>query len=136
MKISDEIPRNNPKTVETVVLTKGLDDVFKSNYQKDSTLKWQYFGSSLGLIRLYPAREWDTNFAGFYNDYDPRIRNWYIQATSGAKDVIIILDCSLSMQGKKFEIAKSVAKAVIDTLTANDYVNVICARAGHWDEVN
>ncbi len=46
-----------------------------------------------------------------------------------------MIDCSLSMRGKKFEIAKSVAKAVIDTLTAHDYVNVICARASHWDEV-
>lgn len=63
------------------------------------------------------------------------MRNWYIAATSGPKDVVIVLDCSLSMQGKKFEIAKSVAKAVIDTLTAHDYVNVICGRASHWDEV-
>ena len=86
-------------------------------------------------MRLWPAREWDTNFAGFYNDYDPRVRNWYIAATSGPKDVIIIIDCSLSMKGKKMEIAKSVAKAVIDTLTSHDYVNVICGRASHWDEV-
>jgi hypothetical protein len=28
------------------------------------------------------------------------------------------------MEGKKFEIAKSVVKAVIDTLTNMDYVNV------------
>lgn len=48
----------------------------------DSSLRWQYFGSSAGLMRLWPAREWDTNFAGFYNDYDPRVRNWYIAATS------------------------------------------------------
>ena len=39
------------------------------------------------------------------------------------------------MKGKKFEIAKSVAKAVIDTLTAHDYVNVICGRNSHWDEI-
>ena len=89
---------------------------------QDSTLRWQYFGSSTGLMRLWPAREWDTNFAGFYNDYDPRIRNWYIAATSGPKDVIIVIDCSLSMKGKKFEIAKSVAKAVIDTLTCNSFL--------------
>jgi voltage-dependent calcium channel alpha-2/delta-3 len=86
-------------------------------------------------MRIFPAREWDTNFAGFYNDYDPRVRNWYIAATSGPKDVVIVLDCSLSMEGKKFEIAKSIVKAVIDTLTAHDYVNVICGRASHWDEV-
>ncbi len=86
-------------------------------------------------MRLFPTREWDTNFAGFYNDFDPRVRNWYIAATSGPKDVIIVIDCSLSMTGKKLQIAKSVAKYVIDTLTSHDYVNVICARASHWDEV-
>jgi voltage-dependent calcium channel alpha-2/delta-3 len=135
VKISDEIPRNDPKTINTVVFTKALDEIFKLNSARDQSLRWQYFGSSQGLIRLYPAREWDTNFAGFYNDYDPRVRNWYIAATSGPKDVIIVIDCSLSMSGKKFDIAKSVAKAVIDTLTSHDYVNVVCARASHWNEV-
>ncbi len=55
--------------------------------------RWQYFGSMAGLSRLYPGREWDTNFAGFYNDYDPRLRPWYIAATSGPKDIVIVLDC-------------------------------------------
>ena len=42
---------------------------------------------------------------------------------------------SLSMKGEKFTIAQGVAKTVINTLTKQDYVNVICARASHWDEV-
>ena len=55
--------------------------------------RWQYFGSNAGLVRMFPGREWDTNFAGFYNDYDPRLRPWYIASTSGPKDVVIVLDC-------------------------------------------
>ena len=43
--------------------------------------------------------------------------------------------CSLSMTGEKFSIAQGVAKTVINTLTKQDYVNVVCARASHWDEV-
>ena len=43
--------------------------------------------------------------------------------------------CSLSMKGEKFTIAKAVAKTVIRTLTKQDFVNVLCARASHWDEV-
>ena len=39
------------------------------------------------------------------------------------------------MLGKKFDIAKAVVRTVMDTLTKQDYVNVICARASHWDEV-
>jgi voltage-dependent calcium channel alpha-2/delta-3 len=91
VKISDEIPRNDPETINAVLLTKKLDDTFISNYKNDPLLKWQYFGSSAGILRVFPAREWDTNFAGFYNDFDPRIRNWYIAATSGPKDVVIVL---------------------------------------------
>lgn len=78
IKISDAIQRNHRETINTVVYTKELEQVFKSNNKTDKDIRWQYFGSSSGLLRLYPAREWDTNFAGFYNDYDPRVRNWYI----------------------------------------------------------
>ncbi|KAK2155924.1 hypothetical protein LSH36_227g06072 [Paralvinella palmiformis] len=184
VKISDEVPRDDGATIETVYWTAQLEEVFKLSAKEDPFLssyhqpapdtaanrtvenrdavkiegcdsgsaemgrkkrveahrdgaeaKWQYFGSTAGLSRLYPGREWDTNFAGFYNDYDPRIRPWYIAATSGPKDVVIVLDCSLSMKGEKFSIAQAVAKTVINTLTRQDYVNVVCARASHWDEV-
>lgn len=113
VKISDEIPRNYKDTINTVVYTKELENVFKENARHDKSLRWQYFGSSSGLMRLYPAREWDTNFAGFYNDYDPRVRNWYIAATSGPKDVVIVIDCSLSMKGKTTPILKSCV--ILDT---------------------
>ncbi|XP_067936801.1 voltage-dependent calcium channel subunit alpha-2/delta-1-like [Watersipora subatra] len=136
VKISDEVPRNIKLTVDAVSFSAGLNDLFTSNLEQDSTMRWQYYGSTAGVFRLYPGREWDTNFAGFYNDYDPRLRPWYIAATSGPKDVVIILDCSLSMiDDGKFVIAQAVAKIVINTLTKQDYVNVICARASHWDEV-
>ena len=39
------------------------------------------------------------------------------------------------MQGEKFAIAQGVAKTVINTLTKQDYVNVICARESYWNEV-
>ncbi|KAK3089549.1 hypothetical protein FSP39_004513 [Pinctada imbricata] len=135
IKIADEVPRDDQVTIDTVVLSAELEEAFKENKRKDPLLRWQYFGSPAGLVRIYPGREWSTNFAGFYNDYDPRVRPWYIAATSGPKDVVIILDCSLSMDGEKFNIAKGVAKTVINTLTKQDYVNVICARASHWNSV-
>ena len=37
------------------------------------------------------------------------------------------------MKGDKFKIATEVVKTVLDTLTKQDYVNLICARASHWD---
>lgn len=135
IKIADEVPREEEMTVDTVNFTAKLEDTFKENAGNDEFLRWQYFGSTAGIVRIYPGREWSTNFAGFYNDYDPRVRPWYIAATSGPKDVVIVLDCSLSMKGEKFSIAKGVAKTVINTLTKQDYVNVVCARASHWDQV-
>ena len=35
------------------------------------------------------------------NDYDPRVRPWYIAASSGPKDVILVLDTSGSMRYHK-----------------------------------
>ncbi|XP_064625749.1 voltage-dependent calcium channel subunit alpha-2/delta-2-like isoform X2 [Lineus longissimus] len=135
VKISDEVPRSDREVIRSVMFTHGLEKIFRKNAGDDPYLRWQYFGSSTGVIRMFPGREWDTNFAGFYNDYDPRTRPWYIAATSGPKDVVIILDCSLSMDGEKFTMAKAVAKTVINTLTKQDYLNVVSARASHWDEV-
>ena len=48
---------------------------------------------------------------------------------------LITICCSLSINGEKFEIAKAVAKNVINTLTKQDYVNVVCSRASHWNDV-
>ena len=84
---------------------------------------------------MYPGREWQTNFAGFYADYDPRVRPWYIAATSGPKDVVIVIDCSQSMAGRKFNMAKSIAITVLNTLTKQDYVNVVCGQEPYYDEV-
>ncbi|CAH1773823.1 unnamed protein product [Owenia fusiformis] len=135
VKIADDVPRDFEGTISAVEYTYALEKVFKENAARDPLLRWQYFGSTAGIARLYPGREWAINFAGFYNDYDPRTRPWYIAATSGPKDVVIVLDCSKSMAGDKFKIAQGVAKTVINTLTKQDYVNVVCARASHWDEV-
>ena len=136
VKISDEIPRNNVESIWTVEWTHGLEPTFVRNRELDPDLRWQYFGSHVGLIRLYPGREWDQNFAGFYNDYDPRVRPWYIGTTSGPKDVIIVLDCSESMKSNgKFAIATSIATVIINTLTRQDYVNIICAHESHWNDI-
>lgn len=59
--------------------------------------RWQYFGSATGVYRTFPGHYWPSNFIGFPEDYDPRVRPWYIAAASGAKDVVLVLDGSLSM---------------------------------------
>ena len=59
--------------------------------------RWAYFGSETGMYRIFPGHEWDVNFAGFRPEFDPRVRPWYLSATSGPKNVAIFLDCSRSM---------------------------------------
>lgn len=60
--------------------------------------RWQYFGSMTGMHRTFPGHEWSQNFIGFHMDYDPRTRPWYLGTVSGAKDVVIIVDGSVSME--------------------------------------
>ena len=58
--------------------------------------------------------------------YDPRIRPWYVAASSGPKDVILILDTSGSMQSEdRLGLMKEAAKRVIGTLGVSDYFSVI-----------
>uniref|UniRef100_A0A8C1B1U8 Calcium voltage-gated channel auxiliary subunit alpha2delta 4 n=1 Tax=Cyprinus carpio carpio TaxID=630221 RepID=A0A8C1B1U8_CYPCA len=38
-----------------VFMSEALNEVFTSNFEKDPTLTWQYFGSSTGFFRLYPG---------------------------------------------------------------------------------
>lgn len=41
--------------VKDIQWSQELDSIFISNYQKDPTLSWQFFGSSLGFMRQFPG---------------------------------------------------------------------------------
>ena len=67
---------------------------------RDGEFGKAYVGTNLGSFRVYPAsRQLDED--GFCIDYDPRFRPWYVAATSGAKNVLLLIDVSGSMQGTK-----------------------------------
>lgn len=104
-----------------------LDETFKHNYRQDPSLSWQYFGSSSGFMRLYPATMWTPNGSDSHNPdlYDCRTRSWYIEAATSPKDVLILVDISGSMTGMRKEIARHVVNNILDTLGNNDYVNII-----------
>nr|XP_046208449.1 voltage-dependent calcium channel subunit alpha-2/delta-4-like isoform X1 [Oncorhynchus gorbuscha] len=104
--------------------SEALNDVFMNNFQKDPTLTWQYFGSSSGFFRIYPGIKWTPDSNGVAA-FDCRNRNWYIQAATSPKDIIIVVDISGSMKGLKMTIAKHTINTILDTLGENDFVNVI-----------
>ena len=66
-------------------------------YYKFFSCRWQYFGATTGVHRVFPGHEWPSNFIGFHEDYDPRTRPWYVSAMSGPKDIVLVLDGSESM---------------------------------------
>uniref|UniRef100_A0A8C6LAB4 Calcium voltage-gated channel auxiliary subunit alpha2delta 4 n=1 Tax=Nothobranchius furzeri TaxID=105023 RepID=A0A8C6LAB4_NOTFU len=107
-----------------VYMSEALNDIFIENFQKDPTLTWQYFGSSTGFFRLYPGIQWTPDENGVVT-FDCRNRNWYIQAATSPKDVIIVVDVSGSMKGLRMTIAKHTINTILDTLGENDFVNII-----------
>lgn len=56
--------------------------------------------------------------------YDFRIRSWFAEAIASPKDVIILLDRSGSMKGKRRILSKYIINNILDTLYDNDYVNI------------
>ncbi|KAM4601688.1 voltage-dependent calcium channel subunit alpha-2/delta-4-like [Polymixia lowei] len=129
MQQSDiQIPTNvynkDPNILNAIYNSEALNDIFINNFQKDPTLTWQYFGSSTGFFRIYPGIKWTPDANGVAA-FDCRNRNWYIQAATSPKDIIIMVDISGSMKGLKMTIAKHTINTILDTLGENDFVNVI-----------
>lgn len=99
-----------PSVVEAISWSEQLDQVFRQNYQSDPALSWQYFGSTTGMLRQYPAMKWQNNIGPDGNDiadlYDCRIRSWFIEAATCSKDMVILVDSSGSMEGMGYTIGK------------------------------
>jgi hypothetical protein len=54
---------SDPKVINAIKWSRGLDRVFIDNYNRDPTLSWQYFGSSAGFMRQYPGEEMTAYYA-------------------------------------------------------------------------
>lgn len=109
------------EVISAIEWSEALDNTFKDNYNKDNTLSWQFFGSSTGFMRQFPAAEWDEDPVDLY---DCRLRPWYIEAATGPKDIVILMDTSGSMTGQRKDIARHVVHNILDTLGTNDFVNM------------
>ncbi|CAF0767753.1 unnamed protein product [Brachionus calyciflorus] len=106
----------------TAYWSEKLDEQFKKNYDEDNELLWQYFCSSNGLFRRYPAAYWSVNQNDFF---DCRLQTWYIMAAASPKDALILLDVSGSMTGLRLEIGKKLIEFILDTFTDNDFFNIL-----------
>ncbi|XP_070394960.1 voltage-dependent calcium channel subunit alpha-2/delta-1-like isoform X1 [Dermacentor albipictus] len=103
--------------------SQALDAAFRQNAEKDPDLLWQYFGSKVGYMRMFPANRWKVA-PGKPDLFDVRMRPWFIDGSSSPKDVIVLMDTSGSMHGPSMEIMKLSVKSVLKTFEENDFVNV------------
>ncbi|KAK9497931.1 hypothetical protein O3M35_003829 [Rhynocoris fuscipes] len=102
-----------------------LDPVFVNNYEVDPALSWQYFGSTTGFLRRFPAMQWPPEDATKSKDlHDFRTSDWYVGASTSPKDVVIMMESSFTMSGAALETAKLTVKSILNTLGDNDFVNV------------
>nr|XP_055045782.1 voltage-dependent calcium channel subunit alpha-2/delta-4 isoform X2 [Misgurnus anguillicaudatus] len=124
IQVPTNVYNKDPDILNGVFMSEALNDIFISNFEKDPTLTWQYFGSSTGFFRLYPGIQWTPDENGVVT-FDARNRNWYIQAATSPKDIIIAVDISGSMKGLRLTIAKHTINTILNTLGENDFVNVI-----------
>jgi Mg-chelatase subunit ChlD len=94
------------------------------NEEYGVNIPWMYYGSSNGVFRMYPAAT--DNCVDNDSTYDPRVRPWYVAASSGPKDIVLVLDTSGSMYNyRRMEKLKLAANRVIDTLNAGDFFAVV-----------
>lgn len=83
-----------------------------------------YYGNDDGVFRMYPGTPEECPYG--QSEYDPRIRPWYVAASTGPKDIILVLDTSASMStADRINIMKEAAKRVINTLGISDYFSVV-----------
>ena len=122
---------NNPRddeVKETICYTRHLDDWFvRTNTANEATevygdrLPQLYFGGHNGAFRIYPARHSET-----CGGYDTRERPWYVAASSGPKDVVLVLDTSGSMSSSsRISLVRTAANDVIEALTIGDHFGVV-----------
>uniref|UniRef100_A0A8D8RY65 Voltage-dependent calcium channel subunit alpha-2/delta-3 n=1 Tax=Cacopsylla melanoneura TaxID=428564 RepID=A0A8D8RY65_9HEMI len=111
------------KVLNALKWSEHLDPVFLNNYETDPSLSWQYFGSTLGFLRRYPAMKWPVD--GSSQDlHDFRSAAWFVEAATSPKDIVILLDTSSALSSKHRNLARATINVILDTLGPNDFVNI------------
>lgn len=120
-KVTLTLPPTAKDVMGTIKWTEQLDSIFLDNYKNDPSLLWQFFGSTTGIMRQFPASRWDADPVDLF---DCRLRSWYIEAATSPKDMVVLMDISGSMKGQRKDIARHVVYNILETLGPNDFVNI------------
>ncbi|CAH8291185.1 unnamed protein product [Heterobilharzia americana] len=69
---------------------------------------------------------WEIQLDEYRLDFfDCRSQPWYLQASAYPKEMIILIDKSGSMKGRSDILSNATAVEILNTLTDNDYFNVM-----------
>ena len=120
---------------EAICFSKILDEKFIAADQEEPSLENQKYGSWNGVMRLFPSRAqgWQNEKTKYpCGEYEPRIRNWFVAAAAGPKDIVIVVDRSGSMGEEisydgttRWDLVISAVRMILKTLTNVDYANVV-----------
>jgi Mg-chelatase subunit ChlD len=123
--------------VESICFSRGLDSYFREireywlkNGPSDESLRidppTMFFGSQTGVFRIFPGRpsKLCSPFSE-YSAYDPRRRPWYVAASSGPKNIILVVDTSASMRGDRLKLLQEATIRIIETLAYGDRVAIV-----------
>jgi len=137
VRFPDGVSSGDGETQAFACSTRRMDENFVS--QNGTLRAWQYIGHDSGSIRIYPGNAQERT-ASRCGDYDARLRPWYTSATSGPKDIVIVIDRSGSMlndnvpgqpnRGTRMEATVAATQALLGTLTPNDNVGVVTFSTG------
>ncbi|CAM9915913.1 unnamed protein product [Ectocarpus sp. 12 AP-2014] len=123
----DDNEVTNLDLIETICYGTILDDPLVEQFQASQSPDevssvFTYFGSWTGVMRIFPG----ANYGSECGDYDPRIRPWYVAASSGPKDVVIVVDISGSMvENGRFGLASEAVASVLGTMNEHTFVNIV-----------
>ena len=131
VKIPVEDPDESERMASDICWTRAMDEHFKieaelfhlnpSDSLPTGTLRWQYIGTPNGVFRMYPG-DVDEQCAS----YDPRVQPWYVAATNGPLNVVLVLDTSASMvRYNRLRLMKEAALHIVDTFSLVNHIGVI-----------
>lgn len=135
--------------MEDCCIYQGIDKLFARYYGHINS--WVYFGSDAGVMISWPGaasargQSGDSGvdeLLGNCEQYDPRIRPWYLEATSAPRNLIVLIDASSSMNSSagvnskmtKWNLATEVVTSVLSITRFSDAVAcIILNKAGVSD---
>jgi len=120
---------DDDEVIESACYSRLAEQYMMNKYKADEEYwakynvqpSWTYFGAHNGLFRKIPSTLQEE-----CGQYDPRTRPWFVAASSGPKDVVLVIDVSGSMDDyRRIDLAKEAAITVVDTLTVADRVAIV-----------